>query len=307
MGSNPIQGTRRVGRALASPRGCNPPANAVQVQLLPDTLDVLVVPAEWPPVFQAGDRGFESRRGYSQVVEWQTRSSQKAVPTGREGSSPSLATFRPSGEMADAAVSRAAAQRREGSSPSSATAFRGRLTAGRRTLNPQVLARLQPPELDASMVKRNHGSLRRSRSRFESWSRYIPGVWRKHAAVRRRRLQVRLLPGILWPNPKRQRDPAVNRACVGSTPTGHPESPALLDRPSTALVRRTVWVRVPPLALRLRCSSKVEHPAEAGRVLVRLQPPELTTRRVHDVTWQPATLPWWMRGFKSPWTLCFSV
>ena len=25
---------------------------------------------------------------------------------------------------------------------------------------------------------------------------------------------------------------------------------------------------------------------------------------VHDVTWQPATLPWWMRGFKSPWTLC---
>ena len=152
-----------------------------------------MAPAEWPPAFQAGDRGFESRPGYwlkrvrklgtsergrtfnrvgglwnrqalaagwrapergsgpaatprpvrlpmnSQVVEWQTRSSQKAVPTGREGSNPSLATCvrdmgpacrnsgvrlcaspedtraacpqreGPSGGMADAAVSKAAA------------------------------------------------------------------------------------------------------------------------------------------------------------------------------------------------------
>jgi hypothetical protein len=29
----------------------------------------------------------------------------------------------------------------------------------------------------------------------------------------------------------------------------------------------------------------------------------LMIRCVHDVAWQPATLPWWMRGFKSPWTL----
>src|SRR5262249_34886968 len=34
----------------------------------------------------------------------------------------------------------------------------------------------------------------------------------------------------LWPNPKRQRDPAVNRGCVGSTPTGHP---AICRRSST--------------------------------------------------------------------------
>ena len=39
--------TRRVGRAPASPSGCNPPAFAVQVQLLPDTLIGLVAqPAE---------------------------------------------------------------------------------------------------------------------------------------------------------------------------------------------------------------------------------------------------------------------
>ena len=56
---------------------------------------------------------------------------------------------------------------------------------------------------------------------------------------------------------------------------------------------RTEWVRVPPLALGFRCGSRVEHPAG--------------TVRVHDVVWQPATLPWWMRGFKSPWTLCFRM
>ena len=44
MGSNPIQGADegRVGRAPASPGGCNPPATAVQVQLLPDTPTGLV-------------------------------------------------------------------------------------------------------------------------------------------------------------------------------------------------------------------------------------------------------------------------
>jgi hypothetical protein len=50
--------------------------------------------------------------------------------------------------------------------------------------------------------------------------------------------------------------------------------PAMLDGLGAALVRRTVWVRVPPLALLLRCSSKVERPAEDGRVLVQFQPPE---------------------------------
>ena len=39
---------------------------------------------------------------------------------------------------------------------------------------------------------------------------------------------------------------------------------------------------------------------KARRLLARTQPPEFC---VHDVARQPATLPWWMRGFKSPWTL----
>jgi hypothetical protein len=77
-------------------------------------------------------------------------------------------------------------------------------------------------------------------------------------------MQVRLLPGILWPNPKWTRGPAVNRDCVGSTPTGHPATkPALLDGSGTALVRRDQWVRVPPLAL---------HDAGAGWPGGRLQP-----------------------------------
>ena len=42
----------------------------------------------------------------------------------------------------------------------------------------------------------------------------------------------------------------VNQSVVGSTPTGHlNEMPAMLDRPGTAPVKRTKWVRVPPLAL----------------------------------------------------------
>ena len=90
---------------------------------------------------------------------------------------------------------------------------------------------------------------------------------------------VRVQVGALWPNSKRQRDPAVNRGCAGSTPAGHPrllarpsagdggseprsswldtstgcsQKPAMLDRPGTALVTRIKWVRVPPPALELR-------------------------------------------------------
>src|SRR3954447_19094237 len=37
---------------------------------------------------------------------------------------------------------------------------------------------------------------------------------------------VRVQVGALWPNSKRQRDPAVNRGCAGSTPAGHPEASA---------------------------------------------------------------------------------
>src|SRR5271169_2499911 len=40
---------------------------------------------------------------------------------------------------------------------------------------------------------------------------------------------VRFQVGALWPNSKRQRDPAVNRGCAGSTPAGHPLVPMELD------------------------------------------------------------------------------
>ncbi len=56
------------------------------------------------PLFQSGDRGFNSRRGHwclgsiARWWKWQTREPQKLVPTGREGSSPSLATAHPGGE-----------------------------------------------------------------------------------------------------------------------------------------------------------------------------------------------------------------
>ena len=60
---------------------------------------------------------------------------------------------------------------------------------------------------------------------------------------------VRFQVGALWPNPKRLRDPAVNRGCAGSTPAGHPDVPVQLDRSSTPPVKGRVRVRVPPLAL----------------------------------------------------------
>jgi hypothetical protein len=123
----------------------------VQVQLLPDALGP-VRRLVMPPVFQAGQAGSKPARATfrgqksevrdqkselavlasdlwlltsdfwnGQVVERQTREAQNLVPTGREGSNPSLATLGRVAETADAAVSKAAARRREGSIPSSAT------------------------------------------------------------------------------------------------------------------------------------------------------------------------------------------
>ena len=100
----------------------------------------------------------------------QTRGPQKAVPTGREGSSPSLVTRCPGGERDIMAPS-------EGAGPGS--------TPGR------------GPVL-ASMVK--------GTSRGPAKAEFL----------------VRFQVGALWPNSKRQRDPAVNRGCAGSTPAGHP-------------------------------------------------------------------------------------
>lgn len=139
-----------------------------------------------------------------------------------------------------------------GSKPLRAASFRGRLTAGRRALNPPVLVRLQPPELHTSVVKRRT----RLPPKEQVQVRILAGVLTNASVVKRTsrgsaksEVLVRLRAEALWPNPKWLRDPAVNRGCVGSTPTGHPKTPAMPDRPGTALVTRTKWVRVPPLAL----------------------------------------------------------
>ena len=110
-----------------------------------------------------------------------------------------------------------------------------------------------PGTRNASVVKRtHHGSVLTSRSRFDSWPGYCPTasvVKRTSRGFAEPGFLVRLQVEALWPNPKWMREPAVNRRGVGSTPTGHPNTPAMLDRPGTALVTRTKWVRAPPLAL----------------------------------------------------------
>src|SRR5262249_54289636 len=62
---------------------------------------------------------------------------------------------------------------------------------------------------------------------------------------------VRVQVGALWPNSKRQRDPAVIRGCAGSTPAGHPVVPVQVNGTSTPFVKGRVRVRVPPLAFDL--------------------------------------------------------
>src|SRR5436190_1640864 len=54
---------------------------------------------------------------------------------------------------------------------------------------------------------------------------------------------VRVQVGALWPNSKRQRDPAVTRGCAGSTPAGHPSVPVQLGGTSTPPVQGRVRVR----------------------------------------------------------------
>lgn len=80
-------------------------------------------------------------------------------------------------------------------------------------------------------------------------------------------MQVRLLPGILWPTVAAAgpgRDPGV---CGFDSHRPPSDLPAKLNWPSTALVRRTVRVRLPPLALNDSGEAQlVERPAEDGKV-----------------------------------------
>ena len=153
VGSNPIQGTaedvsaghRRAQAAVTRPR------TLCRFDSCP-TRSTPPAPAGAP----------------SQVVERETRGPQKAVPTRREGSTPSLATACPGGE---GDITRPSEGRDPGSTPGRGTVL-------------------------ASMVKRT--------SRGPAKAEFL----------------VRVQVGALWPNSKRQRDPAVNRGCAGSTPAG---------------------------------------------------------------------------------------
>src|SRR5262249_43970564 len=153
----------------------------------------------------------------------------KAVPTGREGSSPSLATG----------------------------TFRGRLTVGRRALNPSTLVRPQPPDLDALVVKRtSHDS-----PKVEAQVRLlagvlttIPRVWRRHAALRRgRSCRFASCQGYCG-RPKAAAGPGREPGVCGFDSHRPPcRNAGAARRPGTALVRRRVWVRVPPPALIRPC------------------------------------------------------
>src|SRR5438045_1962254 len=76
------------------------------------------------------------------------------------------------------------------------------------------------------------GSRQTSGAQTEVWRLTLRNYPRRVGEARRPAkaevMQVRLLPVILWPNPKRKRDPAVTRGRVGSTPTGHPTGATLL-------------------------------------------------------------------------------
>src|SRR4051794_20555102 len=110
-----------------------------------------------------------------------------------------------------------------------------------------ALARLEPRSLVVALVVKRTS---RDASNVEVRVRLLAGVLVGASMVKGTsrgsampEVLVRLQVEALWPNPKRMRGPAVNRVCVGSTPTGHPErKPALPDGPGTALVRRDQWV-----------------------------------------------------------------
>src|SRR6516225_8727854 len=117
--SHPGYCDQRVGWAPASPSGCNPPANTVQVQLLPDTLTGLVdqlaeqdslkveVQGSTPCgatalILGVSSNGKDSRilraqlaprsAENGQVVECRHAVLRRPCPPWREGSSPSLVT-----------------------------------------------------------------------------------------------------------------------------------------------------------------------------------------------------------------------
>src|SRR5262245_23234717 len=89
-GSTPVRRTdQRVGWASASPSGCNPPAIAVQVQLLSDTLTGLVAqPAEHPPL-KRNDVGSTPTWATESLLGVSSNGKTAGLQPADEGSTPS--------------------------------------------------------------------------------------------------------------------------------------------------------------------------------------------------------------------------
>ena len=83
--------TRRVGWAPASPSGCNPPANAVQVQLLPDTLvnGLVAQSAEHTPL-KRNDVGSSPTGATAKILGLSSNGKTAGLQPANEGSIPSM-------------------------------------------------------------------------------------------------------------------------------------------------------------------------------------------------------------------------
>lgn len=162
---------------------------------------------EWSSPSQREERGFKSRPGC--CIE-----SPSGMPFG---------VLRPVRLLVRLPVFQAG---QRGSKPlRAADSLRGRLTVGRQALNLSGAGSIPAPgsacpggetDIMARSERAGPGSIPGRGADECPWS--VP-VARDRAKVEG---EVQLLTGILWPNPKRMREPAVNRFCVGSTPTGHP-------------------------------------------------------------------------------------
>ena len=116
--------TRRVGWAPASPSGCNPPASAVQVQLLPDTLTGLVAQPAEQDSLKVEVQGSTPCGATASILGVSSNGKTVGLHPADEGSTPSTVhcEWPGGGTGRHAVLRRPCPPRREGSSPSLVTA-----------------------------------------------------------------------------------------------------------------------------------------------------------------------------------------
>ena len=104
--------TRRVGWAPASPSGCNPPAFAVQVQLLPDTLTGLVAQPAEQDSLKVEVQGSTPCGATASILGVSSNGKTVGLHPADEGSTPSTVHCEwPGGGMADTRSSEGRAHR----------------------------------------------------------------------------------------------------------------------------------------------------------------------------------------------------